>query len=122
MHQFNLDAWKNIDLIFPEGGTTLDGVWYDNEEIRFANMPLIQSTIVKPIRDIPENQVLVSWYDNGNMDRRTTYSTYPPNLIDNIPPLNVYAQKIYNTFIANLQASTEKETLIDDFESTYSSL
>jgi hypothetical protein len=39
--QFNIGVWDNLDLIFPEGGTFLDGVWYNNEEIKYLNLPRI---------------------------------------------------------------------------------
>ena len=119
MNQFNTEAWKNINLIFPDGGAYLDGVWYDNEDIVFLNLPLIESSIVKPIRETTEYKTNIIWYDNGDMERKTIFSTYPAYMIDNIPPLNVYAQKMYNNFLTNLSM---KESNLNDFESTYSSL
>lgn len=97
MMQFNSKYWNNIDLIFPEGGTYLDGIWYDNNEIRFLNdLPLIQSSVIKPIRNSIASESKIIWYNNGDMDRRTVYNAFPPVLIDNISPLNIYGQKIYN--------------------------
>lgn len=119
--QFNIGVWDNLDLIFPEGGTFLDGVWYNNEEIKYLNLPLIQTTVMKPIRDTLETQASIVWYDNGNMDRVTTYNVYPPYMVDNIPVLNVYGQKIYNMLIQQLTTQQE-EDFVNDFESAYSSL
>jgi hypothetical protein len=33
---------------------------------------------MKPIRDTLETQASIVWYDNGDMDRITTYNVYPP--------------------------------------------
>lgn len=119
--QFNIGVWDNLDLIFPEGGTFLDGVWYNNEEIKYLNLPRIQTTVMKPIRDTLETQASIVWYDNGDMDRITTYNVYPPYMVDNIPALNVYGQKIYNMLIQQLTTQQE-EDFVNDFESAYSSL
>jgi hypothetical protein len=68
----------------------LDGVWYDNEDIKHLGLPFIQTTIMKPIREAVEHQAAITWYNNGDMERITTYSVYPPKMVDNIPALNVY--------------------------------
>lgn len=120
MNLFKSDVWQNIDLIFPEGGTVLDGTWYDNEDICYMNLPQISSPLIKPIRSIPLYEAEITWYDNGNMERVTTYHTYPPYMVDNIPVLNAYAQKLYNNFTNNLIIA--KESSLDDFESLYSSI
>lgn len=112
-------TWKNINLIFPDGGTYLDGKWFSNEDIQNSGLPSIHSPITTPIRDSIDNEVDVIWYDNGDMKRTTIYSTYPPQMIDNIPPLNIYGQKIYNQFLLN---NNKKEIYTYDFESDYSSL
>ncbi len=96
MELFQPNTWKNIDLIFPDGGTYLDGKWYSNTDIQALNLPSINSPIVTPIRVAIDNEVKVVWHNNGDMERVTVYNTYPPVMIDDIPPLNIYAQKIYN--------------------------
>mgnify|MGYP003300933622 CR=1 FL=1 len=96
MELFQPKVWKNIDLIFPEGGTYLDGKWFSNEDIQNSNLPSINSPIITPIRDGIETEVKIVWHNNGDMERTTIYSTYPPLMVDDIPPLNIYAQKIYN--------------------------
>jgi hypothetical protein len=42
-------------------------------------------------------------------------------MVDNIPALNVYGQKIYNMLIQQLTTQQE-EDFVNDFESAYSSL
>lgn len=84
-------------------------------------LPTIETPILVPIRDSIASQSLVTWYDNGNMERVTLYNSYPPMMIDNFSPLNIFAQKIYNQFISNLDNNNE-ENIINDFEFTYSSL
>lgn len=90
MNQFS-NTWNNLDLIFPDGGTFLDNVWYDNEEIKIMGLPTIETPILVPIRDSIASQSLVTWYDNGNMERVTLYNSYPPMMIDNFSPLNIFA-------------------------------
>ena len=125
MPLFNFDTWKNIDLIFPEGGTYLNNRWMSNEEIQSSGLPSIHSPITIPIRQGIDSEIKITWYDNGDMDRVTVYNTYPPVLVDNIPPLNIYAQKIYNQLILNLNNqnnSEEEKNYTYDLKSDYSSL
>ena len=119
MEAFEPKNWKNINFIFPEGGTYLDDKWYSNEDIQNMNMESIFSPLTTPIRDGIDSYVEITWHNNGDMERKTIYSTFPPQMIDNIPPLNIYAQKIYNQFILN---NIRKENCSYDFESDYSSL
>jgi hypothetical protein len=72
-----------------------------------------------------EEEESVFWYENGDMERITTYCVFPPILVDNIPALNVYGQKMYNNFCAessNNDNNSDEEINLDDFELYYSSL
>lgn len=92
----NFKHWKYLDTLFPEGGATIDGVWYSNEEIRQSNLSKINTKISKKVREMYDTIWEFTLYPNNDLTVRRIYSVFPPNLIDNIPALNIYGQKILN--------------------------
>lgn len=93
--------WEKIDEMFPRGGTMLDGQFYTNEQIKESDLGTIVSYIQKPVRSMMEHQLEYTYYANGDMAARTVYNVFPPKLIDNFAPLNVYGQKILNDILRN---------------------
>lgn len=93
--------WEKINEMFPNGGTTLDGQFHTNEQIIDSGLDTIVSYIQKPVRSMIENQLEYTYYANGDMTARTVYNVFPPKLIDNFAPLNVYGQKILNDILRN---------------------
>ncbi len=120
----NSNRWNNIDLIYPEGGTFLDDVWYSNQEIKdnFA-ITEIHSYLMKPARQMIEKEWDVIHYDNGYSEMREVYSVLPSETIDDIPLLSVYGQMMLNSVINNIiNNSEENNENEEDFIINYSSL
>lgn len=93
--------WEKINEIFPNGGTMLEDKYYTNEQIAASDLDTIVNYIQKPVRSMIENQMEFTYYANGDMTARTIYNVFPPKLIDNFAPLNVYGQKILNDILRN---------------------
>ena len=41
-----------------------------------------------------EYEWCITWYSNGAVSREVTYSLLPGNMVDGVPLLNVYGQKV----------------------------
>lgn len=111
---------NHLNKMYPDGGTNLNGKWYDNEEIAELDLHYINSYLQKPIRDVPEYEQEIVWSDDGSIQRNYTYNIYSNNAIDGLNLLNVYGQKLYNDFCKTKEQ--EEVTITYDFESDYSRL
>lgn len=88
--------WEKIDEMFPSGSVPIEGVIYQNKDIKESNLTEIKQTLWKPVRMMLENETIYTFYANGDLIARRTYSVYPKKMVDDIPLLNVYGQKILN--------------------------
>lgn len=88
--------WEKINKIFPEGGIDIGGEYLTNDAIKNSHLDSIVTNIFKPVRSMLEYQIEYTYYSNGNMIAKTVYNVFPPDMIDGIPLLNVYGQKILN--------------------------
>lgn len=100
-YNFNNSVWNNLDLIFPEGGTVLEDVWYTNRQLRNMNLPFIVSREETHARDMVKSYEEIVWKNDGSMERIPFYNIYIEDLVDNIPLFNDFGQKTYNNYIQN---------------------
>lgn len=97
--------WQYLDILCPQG-TIINGQFLTPDQIRASNLDKISVTIVKKVREMDEYILEFTLFKNNDLTVRRIYSIYPKYLIDNIPALNVYGQKILN----NLQETIINET------------
>lgn len=94
--------WEKIDLMFPQGGTIIEGVFYSNQAIKNSNLDTIINYITKPVRKMTENILRYTYHSNGDLEVRKIYDVFPLENIDNSPVLNVYGQKMLNNIIGEI--------------------
>ena len=75
-YNFNNLVWNNLDLIFPEGGTVLEDVWYTNRQLRNMNLPFIVSREETHARDMVKSYEEIVWKNDGSMERIPFYNIY----------------------------------------------
>lgn len=89
-------AWEKINEMFPTGGTVTDDGYITNEEIIANNLPQVQLTLFRPVRQMYAWGERMIWHADGSMERYYTNSIFPYENIDGMPLFNIYAQKIKN--------------------------
>lgn len=87
--------WNNWDDMFPTGVAHSDDFGVITKDFAIANqLAKITTIYIKPARNILDNQIKYTWYENGDFTAEYIYNAYPIQSVDNIPLLNIYGQKI----------------------------
>lgn len=99
--------WENIEKMFPTGGTPSDLGYLTNKYIKDNNLPKVELTISRPVRNMIEYEEKLVYYPDGKLDRFYTYMVFPYRNVDGTPLLNVFAQKAYSDFMEKRKEKKE---------------
>lgn len=92
--------WEYFDTMFPSGGIQTDKEYVTKDYAMANNITVLQLTLKKPIRSSLQEEMLFTWKEDGSFSAEYTYNVFPPNMVDNLSPLNAYGRKIYNDYMA----------------------
>ena len=90
----SMSNWDNAEAMFKNNIVVINGIQYSPQNLKNLNVDSVSATLIKPVRTMTEYEWCITWYSNGAVSREVTYSLLPGNMVDGVPLLNVYGQKV----------------------------